>query len=322
MRGASPRRAPAEPSRLEDMMNNELRGVYCAVATPLKADLSPDTDRLVQQCKALLANGCHGLGILGSTGEANSFSTAERMAILEAVVASGIAPEVLMPGTGVSAYTETVALTRHALSLGVTNALVLPPFYYKGVSDQGLIDAFSRVVDGIADDRARILFYHIPPIAQVAITFPLIEAMLKRYPATFVGLKDSSGDLANMQAVAANFPTLSVFAGADPLMLSLLKTGGAGCITAAANLVSAELRTVYDGWRDPAKAAEIEAAQERIVAIRTIANAYPQLPTIKALLARRTGEEGWSRVRPPFVALSGEEKAGLEGLVGAVKGFR
>jgi 4-hydroxy-tetrahydrodipicolinate synthase len=137
-----------------------LRGVFCAAATPLKADLSPDHDLLVEHVKRLLADGCHGVAMLGTTSEANSFSMAERKAMLEAVVKSGVDPRVLMPGTGLAAIPETVELTRHALSLGVTRCVVLPPFYYKGVSDEGLLDAYSRIIEGVADERLEIVLYH------------------------------------------------------------------------------------------------------------------------------------------------------------------
>lgn len=297
-------------------MANAPRGVFCAAATPLDAELKPDAARLAAHCRWLLDEGCHGIALLGSTGEANSFSLSERKALLEDVVAAGIAPDTLLPGTGVAAYTETIELTKHALSLGVTTVVMLPPYYYKGVSDQGLIDSYARVVDGIADERLAVIFYHIPPIAQIPIPFPVIEALLKRYPDTFVGIKDSGGQLDHMLALLENFPQLSVLPGADPLMLPVLEKGGAGCITATSNLLARDLRTVFDGYADPAQKADVDAAQERIVAVRTISNTYAQLPTIKAMIARRTGDPGWLRIRPPFVSLTEDEAHRLDELLG------
>lgn len=290
-------------------MNPKLSGVFSAVATPVRPDLSADTDRLVRHGRQLLADGCHGLALLGSTGEANSFSVAERMDILEAVVAGGIAPERLAPGTGLCALPDTIALTRHALSLGVTTVVMLPPFYYKGLSDRALIESYRHVIEAVADPRLKIVLYHIPPIAQIPITFPVIEALLSQYGETVVGIKDSGGDLDHMVKLVETFPNLSVLAGADPLLLPLLGKGGAGCITATSNLAARELRAVFDGHADAAAATKVAAAQERIVALRTLSNRFTQIPTIKAMVAHRYGEADWGRVRLPFLALTEAQRA-------------
>lgn len=292
-------------------MHQTIKGVFCASATPLDENLAPDHKRLAEHCQRLIADGCHGVALLGSTGEANSFSSSERMAMLEAVVAAGVAGNQLLPGTGLAAYTETVALTKHALSVGVETVVMLPPFYYKGVSDRGLIDSYSRVIDGVADDRLKIILYHIPPISQVPLSHDLVAALCEKYPSTIVGIKDSSGDFEHMKGLVAAFPHLSVLAGADPFMRDLLKLGGGGCITATSNLVARDLRFIYDNIADPAQADAVEAAQKRIVAYRTASNSYTQIPTIKAMVGWRTRDDGWSRVRPPFVALTAEEKVKL-----------
>lgn len=292
-------------------MANTARGVFCAAATPLDENLNPDHIRLAEHCRRLLADGCHGIALLGSTGEANSFSSAERMAMLEAVVAAGIAPEKLLPGTGLPAYVETAALTKHALSLGVATVVMLPPFYYKAVTDQGLIDSYSRVIEMVADSRLRIVLYHIPPISQMPISNAVIEGLLARYPQTIVGLKDSSGDLEHMKGLVAAFPQMSILAGADPFMLELLGRGGGGCITATSNVVGADLRVVYDHHADPARRAEVEAAQKRIVAYRTASTKFPQMATIKAMVGLRAGDDGWNRLRPPLLALTAAQQAEL-----------
>lgn len=287
------------------------RGVFCAALTPLDADLAPDHGAFVAHAKRLLAQGCDGIAMLGTTGEANSFTVAERQALLEATVAGGVAPDRLLPGTGVVALPDTIALTRHALSLGVTTVVMLPPFYYKGVSEDGLFAAYAEVVDRIADPRLRIVLYHIPPMSAVPLGFGLIERLRARYPGTFCGIKDSSGDFANMQALVARFPGLAVLAGADPLLLPLLKEGGAGCITATSNLVAADLAFVFRNHADPARAAEVEAAQARIVAARNRASRFPQIASLKLLLAEHTGQPGWHRLRPPLMPLSRDEAAAL-----------
>jgi 4-hydroxy-tetrahydrodipicolinate synthase len=287
------------------------RGVFSAALTPLDADLAPDHAAFVAHAKHLLEQGCDGIAMLGTTGEANSFTVAERQALLEATVAGGIAPDRLLPGTGVAALPDTIALTRHALSLGVTTVVMLPPFYYKGVSEEGVFAAYAHVVERIGDARLRIVLYHIPPMSAVPIGFGVIERLRARYPGTFTGIKDSSGDLANMQALVAAFPGLAVLAGADPLMLPLLQAGGAGCITATSNLVASDLAFVFRHHADPARATAVEAAQARIVAARNRASRFPQIASLKLLLADRTGQPGWHRLRPPLLPLTQAEADAL-----------
>ncbi len=204
-----------------------IRGVFCAAATPLNADLSPDLCAFAAHARALIDDGCDGIALLGTTGEANSFSLAERRAILEAGVAA-VGPARLMPGTGVNALPETVELTRHALSLGVTRVVMLPPSYYKGVTDEGLFRAYAQVIETIADDRLQVVLYHIPQVSGVPISHDLIARLVAAFPQTVVGIKDSAGKIENMQAMIARFPGFSVLAGADPLLLPLMGMGGAG----------------------------------------------------------------------------------------------
>ncbi|ACL56455.1 dihydrodipicolinate synthase family protein [Methylobacterium nodulans] len=287
------------------------RGVFCAALTPLDADLNPNHAAFAAHCRHLLAEGCTGIALLGTTGEANSFSGDERRALLEAALQAGISPDQLLPGTGVAALTETVALTRHALSLGVTTVVMLPPFYYKGVSEDGIVAAYAEIVERIGDERLRVVLYHIPQVAGVPLPHGAIARLRERYPGTFVGIKDSAGDLAHMTALVERFPGFAVLAGADPLMLPLLKAGGAGAITATTNLVARDLRFVFDHWADPAQAAAVEAAQARVVAARERASRFAQMASLKALVAERTGDPGWRRMRPPLVPLSETERAAL-----------
>jgi 4-hydroxy-tetrahydrodipicolinate synthase len=287
------------------------RGVFCAALTPLDASGDPDAPVFVAHCRRLIDQGCDGVAMLGTTGEANSFSVSERKALLEAAVAGGIAPSRLLPGTGVASIRETVELTRHALSAGVTTVVMLPPFYYKGVSDEGVYAAYSDVIERVADERLRVVLYHIPQMSAVPISHGVIARLLTRYPSAVTGIKDSAGELANMTAMVERFPGFSVLAGADPLMLPLLKKGGAGCITATSNLVAADLAFVFRHHADPARAAEVEAAQGRVVAARSRASTYAQMASLKALLAEATGHHGWNRLRPPLLPLSEAERMQL-----------
>lgn len=289
-------------------MSFAIQGVYCAAATPLKEDGAPDLRLFGEHARALLDEGCHGVALLGSTGEAASFGLRERMDLLEAALEAGVPADALLPGTSTPAATDTIALTRHAVQAGAKGVVMLPPFYYKAFSDEGLFRFYARVIEGVADDRLKVVLYHIPMLTGVPIGHSLIAMLRDAFPDTVVGIKDSDGKIENMQAISARFPGFGVLAGADPLLLPVLQAGGAGCITASSNVVARELRTVYDDWRDPAMADEVKAAQERIVAWRNLTNAYVQLPTVKTMLARRRGDLGWLAVHPPFTPLAEPER--------------
>ena len=297
-----------------------ISGVYCAAATPVRADLSPDLPAFTAHCHWLLEEGCSGIALLGTTGEANSFSSAERKTILEAALNSGIAGARLMPGTGVANIPETVDLTRHALASGVTRVVMLPPFYYKGVSDEGLFAAYARSIEAIGDNRLRVVLYHIPQVSGIALSHDLIERLVTAFPGVVVGIKDSAGQLDNMTAMVARFPGFAVLAGADPLLLPLLQAGGAGSITATSNLVARDLATVFRGAKDPTQAEAVEQAQARISAFRTLSNSYVQIPTIKAMVGFQHGNPGWDRTRPPLVPLTAAERADLKTRLAAIGG--
>lgn len=289
-------------------------GVYSAALTPLTADLAPDHATFAAHAKWLIEEGCDGIAMLGTTGEANSFSVTERKALLEATIGAGVAPSCLLPGTGVNAFTETVELTRHAVSMGVETVVMLPPSYYKNVSDDGVFAAYAEVIERVGSARLKVVLYHIPQMSAVPISHEVIERLIERFPATVVGIKDSAGDINNMLAMVKRFPGFSVLAGADPVLLPLRRQGGAGCITATSNLVARDLAFVYRHALDEGRAADVDAAQARVVAMRNRASRFPQMASLKALTAQRTGQPGWMRLRPPLLPLTAEEaQALLEG---------
>lgn len=293
-------------------MTLPVTGVYCAATTPVKPDLSPDFAAFAAHCRWLIDEGCTGVALLGTTGEANSFSSSERRQLLEAALKAGLTGDQLLPGTGLANIPETIDLTRHALSSGVHQVVMLPPFYYKGVSDEGLFQAYAKVIEGVASDRLRVILYHIPQMTGLPISHNLIGRLVEAFPGIVAGIKDSAGQFDNMTAMLARFKDFSVLAGADPLLLPLMQAGGAGCITATSNLVARSLATVYKHANDPAKAAEVEAAQANIVAHRNLSNSYVQIPAIKAMVGFLHGDpSGWARTRPPLVALSAAELADL-----------
>ena len=283
-------------------MPMKLAGVIAAVLTPLNDDLSPDHAEHVAHCRRLLAEGCDGLSPLGTSGEGASFSVAERKAILEALLDAGLSPDILLPGTGAASVADTIELTRHALSAGVTSVLMAPPFYYKNVSEDGLVAAYSRIAEGIGDDRLRVVLYHIPPVTAVPITYGAIARLREAFPGIFAGVKDSSMDFGNMSGYVDRFPGFAVLSGGEPLVKPILEYGGAGSITGLSNLAAPDLAVVTGHYADPDRAAEVLAAHRRLTRTRA-AVSKPNIAVMKAILARRTGKPSWRNVRPPLVPL-------------------
>lgn len=273
------------------MSDHKITGVFSAAATPLNADNSPDLGLFTVHCRRLLQEGCHGVALLGTTGEANSFSSGERRAILEAALKAGVPADKLLPGTGVVAIPETVELTKHALSLGVTKVVMLPPFYYKGVSDDGLFVAYSQVLEKVADNRLQVILYHIPQVSGVPLSIPLIGKLIEAFPDTVVGIKESAGDFNNMQAIIAAYPGFSVLAGADPLLLPLLKAGGAGCITATS--ISSRTRCAPSTIRCTTRRTLARSRSLRLASMPT--ERFP-IPMCKSRRSRP-----WSASRPAMI---------------------
>ncbi|MBT4931900.1 MAG: dihydrodipicolinate synthase family protein [Rhodospirillaceae bacterium] len=296
-------------------MTDTLKGVFAAALTPLNSDLSVDHERLVSHCRWLLENGCDGLAVLGTTGEANSFNLSERIGILETLSDAGIPGSALMPGTGSCSIPETVEMTRRAVDLGAAGVLMLPPFYYKNVSDEGLFAAYSEVIERVSDARLKVYLYHFPQMSAVPLSYDLIERLLKRYPDTIAGMKDSSGVFDNMAGAAEKFPGFGVFSGGDDFLLPLLKKGGVGCITAVCNIACNLSAELYQAWRNDDPAAE--DLQKKLITVREAAQTYPYSAGLKSLLAHYSGDQGWTTVRPPLVALDETQTADLVGLVAA-----
>jgi 4-hydroxy-tetrahydrodipicolinate synthase len=288
----------------------DLKGVLAAVLTPMDEDLNPDHRAFAAHCHRLLEAGCHGLSVFGTTGEANSLSVDERLAALEALVESGVPPEKLLPGTGACALTDTVRLSRAALEAGTAGALVLPPFYYKGVGDDGLFRFFAEVVERVGDDRLRLYLYHIPQMTGVDLGLSLISRLIDAYPGVVVGTKDSSSDRKRIMTLCREFPDFSVLAGTETLLLETLGSGGEGCISATVNVTSRLARRVHDAHA-AGKDDEAEALQERLTQLRASIEAYPVIPALKQLMARLTGDKQWRNIRPPLSSLDEKRTQGL-----------
>ena len=285
-----------------------ISGVLSPVVTPFKADLSPDPERFVTQCRWLLSQNV-GLAVFGTNSEANSLSTEEKVELLDRLVGAGVDPARMMPGTGCCALPDSVRLTAHAMKLGCGGVLMLPPFYYKGVSDDGLFRNFAEVVERVGDRRLRIYLYHIPPVSQVGITVGLIERLLKAYPGIIAGAKDSSGDWNNTKAYLDNFAKagFDVFPGSETFLLQGLRHGGVGCISATANVNPGAIARLYATWR----ADDADAQQARLDTIRGIFAKYPMIPALKGAIAHYGGDASWATVRPPLVELTAAQKSSL-----------
>ncbi|MEK7244838.1 MAG: dihydrodipicolinate synthase family protein [Pseudomonadota bacterium] len=296
-------------------LKGTLKGIIPAVLTPLKADGAPDRAKLAAHCRWLLARGADALGLFGTTGEANSFTLAERLRMLEDLAAAGIAGDRMLPGTGACAVQDAVDLNRAALKAGAAGVLMLPAFYYKNPSDEGMAAFFSEVIEKVGDARLKVYLYHFPQMAGVPITFGVIERLLKAYPETVVGMKDSSGEFENMRRAARDYPGFAVFAGADHLLYPMLGEGGAGAITACANIVSQLSADIYRGFH---AGRDVAALHEKLSAARVAMSKFPYPPGLKAVMAAITGDESWARVRPPLKALDAAERAELVGAIESV----
>jgi len=285
-----------------------ITGVLSPVLTPFKADLSPDTERFVRQCKWLIANNV-GLAVFGTNSEANSLAAGERMELLEKLVEAGVDPARMMPGTGCCALTDSVRLTAHAVKLGCAGALMLPPFYYKGVSDEGLFRNYAEIVERVADARLQIYLYHIPQVTQVPISLKLIERLLRAYPKNIAGTKDSSGDWNNTKATLDEFAKdgFDVFPGSETFLLAGLRNGGKGCISATANVNPVAIHKLYTNWQS----ADADALQAGLDKVRAIFQKYPMIAAMKRAVAHWSGHPGWATMRPPLVELGAEQSAAL-----------
>jgi 4-hydroxy-tetrahydrodipicolinate synthase len=329
-------------------MTQRIRGVVAPVLTPFKADLSPDQERLIAHCKWLLSQNC-GLAPFGTTSEANSLAADERSMLLDAVVAAGVDPSRMIPGTGCCSITETVKLTAQAVKHGCAGVLMLPPFYYKSVSEEGLYRYFSEVLQRVGDARLRIYLYHIPPVAVVGITTGLVERLLAAYPNAIAGMKDSSGDWNNTKtfldafAVRARHKTSSksqtpssksqgsskiqhpkdegtvgarrggdidnetifdVFVGSESFLLANMRNGGAGTISATANVNPAAIHKLYAEWKN----ADADDQQAKLNVVRDVfGKKYPMISVLKQAIALYANDPAWAKVRPPLVELTAEQ---------------
>ncbi len=285
--------------------SKRIKGVLAPVVTPFNADLSPDPERLVAHCRWLLSQHC-GLAVFGTNSEANSISVNERMALLDALAAADIDISRMMPGTGCCALTDSVRLTEHAVKLGCAGVLMLPPFYYKGVSEDGLYRNFAEIIERVGDSRLRIYLYHIPPVAVVGISRGLVERLMRAYPSAIAGMKDSSGDWNNTKTMLDAFAKsgFDVFAGSESFLLANMRNGGAGCISATANVNPAAIHKLWAEWQNT-------NADDQQAALNVVRDAfgkkYTMISALKQAIAHFSDDPQWAVVRPPLDPLTREQ---------------
>jgi 4-hydroxy-tetrahydrodipicolinate synthase len=284
-------------------------GILAPAVTAFTDHLEIDAERTVVHFRWLLKQGCDSLVVFGTTSEANSLSVAERTSFLEYAISGGIDPRKLLPGSGCCSLPDSIVLSKHAIGLNCPGVLMLPPFYYKAVSDEGLFRYFATLIERVGDDRLRIYLYHIPPISQVAISFSLIEKLISEFPGVVIGIKDSSGDWEHTRQLIDRFAPAGfrVFPGNEMHLLPALRAGAKGCISAFANINPALLQEVFQKWQRP----ESERLQEEVERQGRALRKYPVIPALKAILAESGTDPGWETVRPPLVGLSSAQREAI-----------
>jgi len=285
------------------MAATRLSGVIAAIATAIDETGEPDCGRSTVLARFLLDNGCDALNVLGTTGEATSFSTEQRRRAMDAYRAAGLPMERLMVGTGAAAVGDAVDLSVHAAELGFAGALILPPFYYKGVSDEGLLAYVDRIVAATRDRAIPIYLYNFPALSGLAWSPELVARLRSKFGARIAGLKDSSGDLAYSRAIAAIAPGLAVFPSTEATLMEARKGPFAGCISATANLNADLCARAYRAG----DALALEAA----VNIRKLFDGKPLIAGVKAVLAHVHGDAAWARLMPPLTPLAAAERAAV-----------
>mgnify|MGYP002760288668 CR=1 FL=1 len=280
-------------------------GVLAAGLTPLHADLSLAHEPFVDHTRWLLNHGCDAVLLFGTTGEGLSLSVPERRKGLDAVLASGVPANRLLVGTGASALPDAVELTREATRQGVGGVLVLPPFHFRQISTEGLFRFYDCLIQAVGEPDLRLYFYHFPELSGVPIPFSVIEELRGAYPDQIAGVKDSSAEWDHTEALCHHFPELQVFSGTERLLLHVLEAGGAGCISATANVTAALAAQVLRRWREDEAPG---AVQETLSEFRTAFAPLPTIPALKFLLSRRLDAPDWATLRPPLAPLADAEK--------------
>lgn len=278
-------------------------GIWAAALTPLNPDLSIDLGAYRDHVRWLLSHGCNGVAALGTTGEANSFSVAERQRVIRALGDANHTSERIIVGVGCCAAPDTIALCRAALDAGFTNVLMLPPFYYKGVSEDGLFRAYAHVIETLNEPSLRVIIYDIPQQTGLKMSLDFLAKLKAAFDGVVVGVKNSAGDWNAIDSACSRLPNFNVFAGTEQFLLPTLRAGGKGCISASANVTCAKLARLAKDWHTD----RADMMQADVTDVRLRLQQFPMIPALKEIMARATGRDGWRRLRPPLENLSAED---------------
>lgn len=278
--------------------------VNAAILTPVAANLTPDTGRLAHHAKVLMADGCDRLILFGTTGEATSFPVRQRMEALEALLAAGVPADRLIVGGGCPALADSVVLVNHAVRHGCTNVLVLPPYFYKKPSDEGLAAWYTELIERVGSDRLALYLYHIPQVSAVPITDGLIDRLTADWPGTVVGMKDSSGDFADLVRRIRRYPDFRIFSGTERNLADVLAAGAAGVISATGNINAAAFRELRD--RHASGDRDLRTMQEAINRVRDAFEKATVIPALKQAVAARYDDPEWNRLLPPLRPLAAD----------------
>ncbi|CAG2159573.1 dihydrodipicolinate synthase family protein [Cupriavidus numazuensis] len=294
------------------MSTDKLQGVFAPVVTPFYDDLSINVPAFIAHCRQLIADGA-GIAIAGTNSEACSETFEERIALVDAVIDAGVPGQRVLVGTGCCAIDDAVALTRHAIDRGCAGVLVLPPFFFKNVSEDGVFAYYRELIERVDDPALRIVLYHIPALSGVPISLSLIERLVQAFPDAIAGVKDSSGDWDNLAAMLERFPSLSIFPASEVLMLRSLPLGAAGCISATSNINARAIASAYSSVTEAAR------LQDGITAVRKTLEGFPMVAAVKHTLSQQTGDAGWHHVRPPLMPLAAEAATQLKHALAGVR---
>ena len=281
----------------------KISGVYCAPLTPINEDNTINKKLFLQHCNNLLSQNLDGLAIFGTTGEANSFSVDEKIEAINYLLENNIKSEKLIPGTGQCSIKDTVKFTKNVVKLKAKAVLVLPPFYYKNVQNDGVVEYYQRVFEEVGENNFHCLLYNIPQITGVTINFDVIDKLITKFPHNIVGMKDSSGDLDSMLKTIKYFNEFSVFSGSDSLALKACKRGGAGAITAAANISGKLLVYIINNYKKESQIPNFQEFQYLQEQIRSTLLSHEPISALKAFLSINNNNPKWNRVNTPLTSI-------------------
>lgn len=286
-------------------MNKDIHGLWPALLIPVAEDGSVDTQRALAHSRNMLAAGCDGVTLFGTTGEGPAFSVAERKALLKSLLDAGVLPDQIVVTTSACALPEAMELGRHSSALGCHRQMFMPPFYFRQPRDAGVVEAVSQVVRGIADPRLKLLLYHIPGLSSVEFSHASVSELARRHPGQVIGVKDSSGDLEHGLGLARAFPELAVLVGAEQHVAATMRAGGSGSINGLANIAPRLMRRIIDAPAD-VSAADTQLVAD-LLALLSVLPAMPFVSVYKTMLAEQTGDDAWLNVRAPLSLLDNTE---------------